>query len=1319
MDTSIQEVGPGELSTVIEPGAVTLVLRAPGVGGSRQLRSLGEAVTGLSETDDVDEQELVVVENFVSAVCDLADGSVIDYCDQFGRGSLFTRSGGTVLVARPRGFDWLCRSELSVYGRLIERVDAVLVVRTPPTAAEPAINAVRERVSKRPVGGLGDEKRAALLEQVGYPAYAFETPELQQALGWYDATITPSALLALSKNDEGAALLPADVRRAFGTLHVFGARDTDSERAESTWSIDDGLADGLATLVPSGGLPSRVPSERSPPALAAVSLVVAGLADDAEWLDSLVRYRVVPAAAEALEIALSLPPGTIDHLQVFADDPARTLIREGLADATDDSVVDEARDVIGEAADALGSSAVAFETIATDPAEYGSSVLVGAWHWDGPAALHEAAAERELRAPHTNPDGGMDWPAPVDAAELRDAVDGGLVVLTGPKTTGKRRVAASLAAELEDWGATVRLPELTHPDHVRTGIAATSNAVVIATYGAEPARIGSENGIRALAEWVEAGDCTGAVLICDESNRERLDDIAVQTDCDELATWTDRTEVAFEETSGVSSPDPATVARELLGAIGWGEVQTPSRRTVDVESVTDQSTVAAVSGCPDHALGDEIVGQIVAEVVDVITTTHGPDAAQPWLSFVDDLVADVGRNRTADSDDAIRYRGEVYATAIAAVATANPTTDEWVHAVAQSVLTLTNETAAPPGRESVGGEMEPFATAFAGALSMLAQPSDGSAVNHGAVGCVDQVLHEMVGSEGSQFPLHLVYGRAVGAVVHRVEADGEVEGEVDEEEEERREAIGTGLATILTLVRQQAAGADEWATANVLTNGFGSALGAVAETCPPADLSALIADIESRASNATQLVGDPDTRTATLQELYVGGIGLWVFEHGCSDEAFGPWIEAIGQGLCQTAQAIDDGEPESFVVEAYGRAVRTVVGSGERDRAEQLFSAAHRLVETLARGEFVDDEQAFRAALHAKALAVFGDVALASPDEVTQYPYGSNTIPFDDSLGFEDWIALYDEAVLAGDVTDVIDATNADPTQYLTAVYRDALSTHVQGFDEGTTETESGSPTTTGSTDGVTPRGQRTWYGGLEDVIESRAIESDTDPVAFLADVYGGAAANWAADGASSRTQEWIDVLVGSLRSGRASIDGPAASDWDDAVASTHAEVLAAVVIRTDVGERTHDRLVAAVVDEIETTAVAPATVTAPIEYVGSVFGNALALVADVPPEEIRFGVAEVLTVVDDSLSLDRIGVEREALLERVGSTAGERVRAADGGAHATRLEDGLREAGFDSLADDVADSDGVDGPDVADGDTVGEADTGDGGPDRTPQRSE
>ncbi|ELZ09234.1 hypothetical protein C479_10450 [Halovivax asiaticus JCM 14624] len=1316
MNTSIQEVGPSELSAAIEPGAVTLVLRAPGVGGSRQLRSLGEAVTGLPETNDVDEQELVVVENFVSAVCDLTEGSVIDYCDQFGRGSLFTRSGGAVLVARPRGFDWLCRSERSVYGRFVERADAVLVVRTPPTAVEPAINAVRERVSKRPVGGLGDEKRAVLLEQVGYPAYAFETPELQQALGWYDATITPGALLSLSKNDGTPALLPADVRRAFGTRHVFGDRDTDSDRAESVWSIDDGLADSLAKLVPSGGLPSRVPHKRSPPILAAVSLVAAGLADDAAWLDSLAQYRVVPAAAEALEIALSLPPGTADHLQVFADDPARTLIQERLGD----SVVDEARDVIGEAADALGSPAVAFETIATDPAEYGSSILVGAWHWDGPAALHEAAAERELGAPQTDPDGEIDWPASVDAADLRDAVDGGLVVLSGPKTTGKRRVAASLATELEDWGATVRLPELTHPDHVRTGVAATPDAVVIATYGAEPARIRSEDGIRALAEWVEAGDCAGAVLICDKSNRERLDDIAAQTDCDELATWTDRTEVAFEKTSGITSPDPAAVARELLDAIGWGEVQTPSRRTVDVESVADQSTVAAVSGCPDHALDAELVGQIVAEVVDIIATTHGPDAAQPWLSFVDDLVADVGRNRTADSDEAIRYRGEVYATAIAAVATANPTTDQWVHAVARNVLTLTNETVTPNGRDSVGGEMEPFATAFAGALSTLAQPSDGAAVNHGAVGCVDQVLHEMVGSEGSQFPLHQVYGRAVGAVVRPVEANGEEEkDEKEADEEERWEAIGNGLTTIFSLVRQHAAGSDDWATANALTNGFGSVLGAVAETCPPADLSALITDIESRARNAAQLVGDPDTRTATLEELYVGAIGLWVFEHGCSDEAFGSWIEAVGQGLCRTARAVDDGQPESFVIDTYGRAVRTVVQSGERDRAEQLFPAAHRLADALASGEFVDDEQAFRAALHAKALAAFGDVALASPDEVTQYPYGSNTIPFDDSLGFEDWIALYDEAVLADGVADEIDATCADPMQYLTTVYRDALSTQVQGFDEETADSESSGPTTTGSTDGVTPRDQRTWYRGLEDVIEAKATESNIDPVAFLADVYGGAAANWAADGASSRTQEWIDVLVGSLRSGRESVDGPAASSWDDAVASTHAEVLAAVVIRTDVGERTHDRLVAAVVDEIETMAVAPATVISPVEYVGSVFGNALALVADAPPEEIRFGVTEVLTVLDDSLSFDRIGVERAALLERVGTTAGERVQAGDGGAHAQRLEDGLREAGFDSLADDVADSDGVDGPDEAGGDTVSEADTGDGGPDRTPQRSE
>jgi len=116
-------------------------------------------------------------------------------------------------------------------------------------------------------------------------------------------------------------------------------------------------------------------------------------------------------------------------------------------------------------------------------------------------------------------------------------------------------------------------------------------------------------------------------------------------------------------------------------------------------------------------------GATVAEAVDVISMTHGPTAAGPWLSVIDDLVAEVGLNRTDDPDEALLYRGEVYGTAITAVARAKSTTDEWVHAVARGVLEVTNETAAPHGREAVGGDLEPFATAFTGALARLARPA--------------------------------------------------------------------------------------------------------------------------------------------------------------------------------------------------------------------------------------------------------------------------------------------------------------------------------------------------------------------------------------------------------------------------------------------------------------------------------------------------------------------------------------------------------------------------------------------------------------------
>ncbi|WP_440991723.1 hypothetical protein [Haloarchaeobius baliensis] len=1216
MDSTIQTVGPDALADAVESDEVTLVLCPPGIEPVRRLRSLGRVVRGLPETAASDD-ELLVVQEFVDAVFDLVDGSVTSYCSEYGDRSLFARTGGTVLVTRPRSFDWLCRSELGVSGEFVEAVDRVLLVRTPPTDAMAAIDGVRQRTSRRGAGGLRDDEQAAVLERARYPPYHFETPALQRHLGWYDATVTPEVFLPLSKHDPEPVMFPEDAGRALGELDV------------SVGPLGEPFADAVSRLVPGGGLPSRLPNERSPPVLVAAALVAVGLSEEADWLDTLAGLRTLPTAAERLEIALELPPGTVDRLTVFAADPARTLFRDRLADEPGDqageSVLDVARGVVDEPADALRSVGSSLETMSTDPDAYGSSPLVGAWHWEGPRALHDAAAERELPTPLPESDGddegGSDWRSLVEETDLLEALDGGLVVLSGPRGSGKRRVAAALATELENWGATVRLPSLTTPDHVRTGIEATPDAVVVAAYGAEPARIPGDDGLRALPEWVDEGVCSGALLICDDTDRERLDEISERAGCGELAAWVDRVEISMEDAYDSPEREPAAVAGDLLDAVGWGEVASPSRRTVDVERVTDQSTLAAVAGVPDHALDGTFVGHVVAEVVDVVATTHGPDAARPWLSFVDDLVADVGRNRGPGSDDALQYRGEVYATAVAAVATADPTTAEWVHAVARGALEVTNETATPHGVASVGGQLEPFASAFAGALATLAQPPDGATVNHGAVGCVDQVLHEVVPEDGWRFPLHLVYGRAVGRIVRRTADPAAANG---------------GLSTVLSLVQQHAQSPHTHLATDVLGNSLASMLGAVAGVeCPPEDLAAWVTDIESRAVDAAGLVGDPSDRSLLLERFYADGIGLWVFEHDCPDDQLGPWLDAVGQRMNRTATTAASDDADAFVSAVYGHAVRTVVETGELDRAERLFAAGHRLVDAVAGADHVEDEPELRATLHAAALAAFADVEHARPDAVGRYPYGSDTVPSPDALGFEDWMERYDATVLGREAAD---RPIAARTGSLAAVYRGALSTHVQGFDADSD----------GTADGVTPRNERTWYAGLTELVEARAAESVDDPVPFLADVFGGAAVRWAADGESSRTREWLEVLVQSLRASRETIDGPDRGDWFDAFATTDAEVLLAVLTRTDVGERTHDRIVEAVLSQVELAANAPDNPAHPVVYVSSVFGTALALAADIEPAAVRFGVTEVLGVLEEGGSLDSVDSDPATVYERV-----------------------------------------------------------------------
>jgi len=72
------------------------------------------------------------------------------------------------------------------------------------------------------------------------------------------------------------------------------------------------------------------------------------------------------------------------------------------------------------------------------------------------------------------------------------------------------------------------------------------------------------------------------------------------------------------------------------------------------------------------------------------------------------------------------------------------------------------------------------------------------------------------------------------------------------------------------------------------------------------------------------------------------------------------------------------------------------------------------------------------------------------------------------------------------------------------------------------------------------------------------------------------------------------------------------------------------------------------VLSQIKTAANAPDNPPHPVVYVASVFGRALALAADARPEEVRFGVTQVLAVFDEEFSLDWVDIERAGIFERI-----------------------------------------------------------------------
>ncbi|WP_455449664.1 hypothetical protein [Natrinema thermotolerans] len=1212
METDIQEIRPVELSDSIESGEVTLVLGAPCVGKSHHVAAVGHTVTRLPAAAAVDDDELVIVDDFATAICDLTDEAWSTYGDERSEKSLLTRAGGAAFVTRPRSFDWLCRSESDVSAAFVEAVDTVLMVRTPPAAGTNAIETIRDAVASRRTSPLGDERRAQLGSRIAYPTYRFESDPLRARLGWYDATVTPAAFLSLTSAGSTPVLVGADVRRML------------QDRDVSIEPLGNALVDIGRPLVPSGDKPGRRFNERAPPVAAAASLIAAALVDDANWFGPLVRCRPLPAAAEALEAAFDLPPGTVGFLRTFAAEPARGAIRDRLAARADDeaAIADFLEDRV-EAFRTIDAVFSSLEAVSTSPETYGSSPLVSAWQSEGLDELRAAATAHELPDRTDGSDGSADRPgtdpeSDVDSTALLEALDGGIVVLTGTKASGKRRLASRVAAELSDWGATIMLPDLRRPDRVRCGIDATPDAVVVATYAAEPAQIVGDDGVRAIVDWVDEGVCTGAILICDTSNRDRFDASCERAGCDEREAWLDRTDVSLDEPAVPADRDPATIAEDLLDAMDWNETQTPSRDPIDVEPVADQSTLAAVAGVPDNALDEAFLGRIVAETVHGFATTHRPNAGSPWLDLVDELVRDVGRNRCADSDEAIRFRGGVYGTAMAAIATADPTTDEWIGAIAQHAVAATNETATPVGRESIGGDQEPFATAFATALGKLALPGDETRVNIGAVACVDEALHEVVPTDGSDYWLHVVYGRTVGEIAR--ESDDPATAEA-------------ALATIESHVRQHANDIDDRETARVLAGSFASMLGAIAGLeRSPEELLAWTNELEARVRESATLIVDPDVQTTMLQQVYVGSIGRWAFEHDCPADRVGPWFEAVGRSLRRTAALADIDDSDAFVSEAYGQAVHAIVADGDLERAELSFAGYDRLVDAVAESDRSDDEWESRAALHADALAAFAAVEQDNHEGVRSYPYGHQTIPSEDALGFTDWLELYDDTVTRGAAAD---ASGATLDSYLAAVYSGALSAHVRGFDAD-------------SSTGVTPRSEHTWWTGITDRLTVAATEVVEEPYSFLTEVYGDAAVAWANEGDASRSREWIASLVESYRSRRDAIDEPDRTAWFEAFAATDAAILAAVLTRTDTGERTHDRLVETVLSQIETAATAADNPCRPRDYAVSVFGTALARAADAERDAVRFGVSEVVATVMTESALEWLDVDRTTLLERI-----------------------------------------------------------------------